>query len=263
MPEEMSRAGQASLEAQWISRAQGPACELLHRPEILRVFTGAPSQSLNCVVRARFEESEADAWIRETHDYFRSKGVPMIWWVSPFSKPHDLGERLSAYGAERLKDDLPAMAVELRRLNDSASPPRELVIEHVTDAEGLRRFTDAFAAGAGAPDEMRAAFLRMNAGAGYGRDCGWRHYVGMLSGNPVATASLHLAGGVAGINAVGTAPQARRLGIGTSVTLAALRYARGRGYRIGALKSSQMAYGMYRRMGFEECYKYAIYAWRA
>ena len=259
----MSRASQASLEAQWVSRAQGPGCEMLDGPEILRVFTGAPSQSLNCVTRAKFEEREADARIRETHDYFRSKGVPMIWWVGPYSTPSDLGERLLAHGAERLEHDLPAMAVDLRRLNDSASAPDGLEIEHVTDAEGLRRFVSAFAGGTGSPDDMSAAFLRINAGAGYGRERGWRHYVGVLSGEPVATASLHLSDGVAGINAVGTAPKARRLGIGTAVTLAALRYAKARGYRTGALKSSDMAYGMYRRMGFEEYYKYAIYAWRA
>ena len=94
--EEMSCASQASLEAQWVSRAQGPGCEMLDRPEILRVFTGAPSQSLNCVTRAKFEEHEADARVRETHDYFGGKGVPMIWWVGPYSRPSDLGERLLA-----------------------------------------------------------------------------------------------------------------------------------------------------------------------
>ena len=263
LSEEMSRASQASLEAQWVSRAKGPGCEMLDRQEILRVFTGAPSQSLNCVTRARFEEAEADVRIRETHDYFRSKGVPMIWWVGPYSRPSDLGERLLAHGAERLEHDLPAMAVDLHRLNDSACAPDGLEIEHVTDAKGLCRFICAFAGGTGSPDDMSAAFLRINAGAGYGRERGWRHYVAVLAGEPVATASLHLSEGVAGINAVGTAPKARRMGIGTAVTLAALRYARGQGYRIAALKSSDMAYGMYRRIGFEEYYRYAIYAWRA
>ena len=263
LPEEMGRASQASLEAQWVSRARAPGCEMLDRPELLRVFTGAPSQSLNCVTRARFEEKEADPLVRQTHDYFRSKGVPMIWWVGPYSTPSDLGERLLAHGAERLEHDLPAMAMDLRHLNDSVSAPAELEIEHVTGVKGLERFISAFAAGTESPDEMSAAFLRINAGAGYGRERGWRHYVGVLSGKPVATASLHLSDGVAGINAVGTAPNARRLGIGTAVTLAALRYAKGQGYRIAALKSSDMAYEMYRKMGFEKCYKYAIYAWRA
>ena len=146
---EMCRASQASLEVQWVSRARAPGCEMLDRPEILRVFTGAPSQSLNCVTRAKFEEQEADARIRETHDYFRSKGVPMIWWVGPYSRPCDLGERLLAHGAERLEHDLPAMAMDLRRLNDSASAPDGLEIEHVADPEGLQRFIRAFADGQG------------------------------------------------------------------------------------------------------------------
>ena len=263
LSEEMSRASQSSLEAQWVSRARAPGCEILDRPEILRVFTGAPSQSLNCVTRARFEEHEADQRVRETRDYFRSKDVPMIWWVGPYSRPCDLGERLLAHGAERQGHDLPAMAMDLRLLNDSVSAPADLEIEHVTDPEGLQRFIRAFAGGTGAPDDMSAAFLRINAGAGYGRERGWRHYVGLMAREPVATASLHLFGDVAGINAVGTQPEARRMGIGTAVTLAALRYAKKQGYRTAALKSSDMAYGMYGRMGFEEYYRYAIYAWRA
>ena len=101
----------------------------------------------------------------------------MIWWVGPYSTPSDLGERLLAHGAERLEHDLPAMAVDLRRLNDSASAPDGLDIGHVADAEGLRRFVSAFAAGTGSPDDMSpddmsAAFLRINAGAGYGRERG-------------------------------------------------------------------------------------------
>ena len=147
------------------------------------------------------------------------------------------------------------MAMDLRLLNDSVSAPADLEIEHVTDPEGLQRFIRAFAGGTGSPDDMSAAFLRINAGAGYGGECGWRHYVGLLAGEPVSTASLHLSNGVAGINAVGTTPGARRMGIGTAVTLAALRHAKAQGYRTAALKSSDMAYGMYRRMGFEEYYQ--------
>ena len=261
-PKSMAMASQSSLEAQWISRTKNTRYELIDLPEILRAFTGAPFQSLNCVPRARFNKSEADAWIEETHNYFGSKGVPMIWWISPFSNPSDLGERLVAHGAERLPEELPAMAMDLQHLNDKVSTPTELTIEQVTDDEGLRRFVSAFVSDTVSPENMREAFYHINADAGYGNGDVWRHYVGILSGEPVATASLCLAQGVAGINAVSTAPGARRRGIGSAVTLTALRYARQQGYRIGALKSSEMAFAMYQQIGFKEYFKYTIYVWR-
>ncbi len=37
------------------------------------------------------------------------------------------------------------------------------------------------------------------------------------------------------------------------MTLAALREARGQGYRFGVLGASEMGEGLYRRLGFEQC----------
>ena len=86
------------------------------------------------------------------------------------------------------------------------------------------------------------------------------HYVGRLGGEVLATASLSLAAGVAGIFNVVTLPGARGRGRGTTLTLAALRDARKRGCRIGILQSSAMALGVYRCLGFERYSTYLVYA---
>lgn len=94
---------------------------------------------------------------------------------------------------------------------------------------------------------------------GFAEESPFAHYAGRLGGEVVATASLSLAAGVAGIFNVVTLPEARRRGFGTALTLAALRDARRRGYRICILQSSTMALGIYRRLSFERYSTYSLY----
>ena len=84
-----------------------------------------------------------------------------------------------------------------------------------------------------------------------------QHYVAYLEDRPVACATVFLGGGVAGIYTVGTVPEARRLGIGRAITLAA----RQAGYRYGILHASAAGLNVYRGLGFKEYCPIAIYAW--
>jgi predicted acetyltransferase len=58
---------------------------------------------------------------------------------------------------------------------------------------------------------------------------------------------------------VATLPEARGRGIATAVTLAALREAQRQGETVGVLHASEMAYSVYRRMGFAECCIWGCY----
>jgi predicted acetyltransferase len=94
---------------------------------------------------------------------------------------------------------------------------------------------------------------------GLDEDSPLRSYLGRLDGEAVAASSLLVAAGVAGIYNVATLSEARRQGLGTAVTLEALREARELGYRIGVLQSSAMGFGVYRRLGFEQHGTYHVY----
>jgi GNAT superfamily N-acetyltransferase len=153
------------------------------------------------------------------------------------------------------------MAVDLLALNEDLPQPSDLEIEHVRDVETLKKFGHAADIGFGIPDFVGKAILDIEASLGFEHHLPRHHYVGLLKGEPVATSTLLLGAGVAGIYTVATIPKARRQGIGSAMTLAPLREARAMGYRIGVLRSSQMGLNMYHRLGFKECCKVDYYLW--
>jgi hypothetical protein len=83
----------------------------------------------------------------------------------------------------------------------------------------------------------------MYAAIGLGDDVPWRHYLETLDGEAVATTSLFLGAGVAGVYFVCTAPDVRRRGV-------------------SVLGSSPMGHSAYRRLGFQELGRIGIYEWR-
>ena len=86
-----------------------------------------------------------------------------------------------------------------------------------------------------------------------------RSYVGYLNGKPVSNSLLLMTSGVAGLFAVSTIQDARRRGIGTLISLAPLKEARESGYKVGVVHSSQMGYGVYRKLGFQDYCKIGMY----
>jgi predicted GNAT family acetyltransferase len=89
----------------------------------------------------------------------------------------------------------------------------------------------------------------------------WRHFLAWLDDQPVATSSLLLHAGIAGIFGVATVPEARRRGAAAAVTLTALCYARDLGYRVAMLVPSEMSHALYQRLGFRDRCTMGHYAW--
>ena len=242
-----------------LGRAGG--AEERNEPQILWVIGGSPIDYHNCVVRADLRPETADDAIRESVERFQAHGVPGTWHVGPSMRPPDLGSRLLAHGFTHGGDE-PGMAADLLRLDEDSPVPAGLVIERVRDEQELAVWGRTLGMGFG-EGEREAEWVReMYSRIGLGDDLPWRHYLGRLHGEPVATASLFLGAGVAGIYFVFTVPEARRQGIGAAITLAALQDARALGYRAGVLGSSTMGYPVYRRLGFQEYCRIGIYEWQ-
>lgn len=219
---------------------------------------GSPIDYHNCVVGADLEPAEADTVVAESARLMRERGVPGCWHVGPSMRPADLGERLLRAGF-RYGGEEPGMAVDLRLV-----PHRELADLHVRRVRDkgelsvwARTLARGFGEGAREADWVEEVYGRL----GFAANGLWRHYLGFTDGEPMATSSLFLGGGVAGIYFVMTVPEARRQGIGAAITAAALHDAAAHGYRIGVLAASAAGRRVYARLGFAEYCRFDLYEW--
>ena len=223
------------------------------------VIGNSPIDYHNCVVHADLTQEDANGEIEAFLERTRAHGVPGSWHVGPSMRPPDLGGRLIARGFEYGGDDI-GMTVDLSELPEEVPVPENFVVELVRDEAGLAAWVGALGSGFGeGPVEAEwvgETYRRL------GFEGPWRHYLGRLGEEPVATATLFFGVGVAGIYFVCTVERARRRGIGAGITLTALREARDLGYKVGVLGSSEMGYRVYRRLGFEEYCRIRLYEWR-
>ena len=242
-----------------LGRAAG--AELRDDERVSWTIGNCPIDYHNAVVRADLSAEEAEEEIEASLERMRAQGVPGSWHVGPSMRPSDLGERLVARGFEHGGDDI-GMAADLSALPERVPTPEGFTVERVRDKTGLAAWVETLGSGFGeGPVEAEwvgATYRRL----GFGDEGPLRHYLGRLDGEPVATASLYFGAGAAGIYFVFTVGHARRRGIGAEITRVALREARGLGYRIGVLGSSETGYPVYRRLGFREHCRIGLYEWR-
>ncbi|WP_433161170.1 GNAT family N-acetyltransferase [Kribbella sp. CA-247076] len=216
---------------------------------------GSPLDYHNAVVAADLPDAEADRVIAESVQELRDRAVPGCWHVGPSMRPADLGRRLLAAGF-RDGGSEPGMAVELAGLRRPAAVPG-LEITRVDTEDQLNVWENTLGRGFG-EGEREARWV-----AGVYRRLGladpWRHYLGRLDGAPVATITVFLAAGVAGVYFVMTVPEARRRGIGAAVTYTALREVHDVEYAV--LGSSAAGRSVYASLGFQQHCTIDLYEW--
>jgi GNAT superfamily N-acetyltransferase len=255
----------SAIEANfWESRlvtAASPETEMYDGPDMLRFSAGIPFAPFNGVLRTRLTASQADGAIDSTLSYFRSLNLPMSWTVEPSANPDDLGERLTNKGLVFETDGGTGMALDLESLREEARLGAGVTIETVPTSEWLNDFVDVMAAGFGLARTFLHDFIAILADASTDQAGTQVAYLGRLNGKPVATSTLLLLGGVAGIYNVATLEEARGRGIGAAITQAALLEARKRGYRVAILESSAMGYSVYERLGFVEYCRLRHFVW--
>jgi ribosomal protein S18 acetylase RimI-like enzyme len=226
----------------------------------LWTVTDVPFPLFNSVLHAQFAPNDVDAAIDRVVSRYRSRDVPMLWWTGPATRPSDLGTHLEAHGLARDEDGR-GMAVDLRSLTEESPEQTGLVIDQVGDSGTLRQWCDAATLGYGMPGFCADGLFDCFGGLGFAEPLPLRNYIGWLDGEPVATSSLFLAEGVAGIYDVATVPDRRCRGFGSAMTCRAMRDARAMGYHVGVLVASNLGAGVYGRLGFQDHCDIGQYVW--
>jgi GNAT superfamily N-acetyltransferase len=219
--------------------------------------TGVHDAQFNAVWLTRLHPEQVEARIDQTLARF-DPGLPMSWTVSPATRPANLGDLLATHGFSFFLEHS-AMLTDLNKSRLGRPRPSGLSIDVVHDTRTFRSWLDACGKGYQTLPETAALYLDVYAALGYGEHSPWRHFVGILDGEPVAASSLLLHAGIAGVYGVATAPELRKRGLAAAMILAALDDARNRGYRVALSVPTFNGAGPHRRMGFVEHCTVGVY----
>ncbi|HEX2696283.1 MAG TPA: GNAT family N-acetyltransferase [Anaerolineales bacterium] len=258
-PQALALANEANFVEFGLLRRAWRGCEVYEEPEMISMVTKIPAAFINRIFRARLQADTVDTGIEKALTRFKANGVPCLWYVGPTTTPNDFGKRLEAHGFVHIGDQ-PGMAIDLHSLNGHFPSPLE--IKPVRNVNQLKEASRVPVSAFGEPGFIADAMLDMMSSFGFDPDASVQTYCGYLGGEPVAVSSIFYGAGVAGIYNVATLPEARRKGFGTAMVAAPLREARQKGYRVGILQSSEMGYGVYQKMGFQENCKMNLYVWQ-
>ncbi|HYM49223.1 MAG TPA: GNAT family N-acetyltransferase [Candidatus Limnocylindrales bacterium] len=133
------------------------------------------------------------------------------------------------------------------------TPPPELEIVPVRDADTLLEFESTSAAGFEVP--VRIPPFSLHAPAIL-NDPRMRLWIGRRAGRPVSVAMAYLGDAVTGVYGVATIPAARRHGYGEALAWAATLAAPN---TPAVLEASSMGVSTYRRMGYEPLAEFAVW----
>jgi hypothetical protein len=259
----LSAANKANLFGffEYLGSSSASNVKLHESAEIKYMLTGMHFPFLNNVLHTRIEKNFSGKRITEILRDFRSQNVHhLTWWVEPDDRPASLGADLLANGLT-YSPGMPAMAVDLKTINQDIPATAGLTIEIVKDEQLLGKWVQPGLIGFG-DEDLRDGDLCFNLFNGLGFDLPLRLYVAFLEGEPVAASQLFLDAGVAGLYWVATVPSARKQGIGAAISLAPMLDARQMGYQIGILQASSMGEGIYRRLGFQTTTRFSNYVWQ-
>jgi ribosomal protein S18 acetylase RimI-like enzyme len=248
-----------NLWEMWSTFGLGPGCSLYDSKEALWFETTIPIIPYNGVIRFQADDN-VDQKIDAIVQHFGRKKAQFMWVLHPTARPSDLGDRLLSRGLIYV-EPTPGMARTLDHLPELPPTPDDIDIHKVTGQRDSSAFYEFAAWRWNVPEQYQEQYATIVQGFHFGEPNSKAHmWQAWRAGRPVAKAGLLLASNSAGIYAVVTRPEARRLGLARILTLTTLYEARSRGYQLAVLHSSPMAEGLYRSLGFATYADFLLYA---
>lgn len=183
-----------------------------------------------------------------------------MWIVHPSSLPRDLPKRLQKRGFKEV-ELMPGMARSLFNLPEIPSLPDGMEIRKVLEEGDASEYYSFASWRWSVPEEFNQQLSATLAGFQLGKPETKAHaWQVWHNGQPVAKAGAFFTIGSVGVYGVATKPEARRLGLGSILTLTVLEFAQLVGKNLAILHSSPMAESLYSSLGFEAIANFHIYA---
>jgi ribosomal protein S18 acetylase RimI-like enzyme len=236
-----------------------PRIEVYDEPYLLWFISDVPAPSFNINLRARLSPDNVDHIIARQQAVYAERNLPLLWWVNPSSTPPEIGRHLISAGFVN-HGELTGMAMNLNQLVDQASSV-DLIIEPAEGTAAQQNFALTLCQAFDTPQALVEPMIEQALAMDYSPGGPLVNYMGFLDGQLVATSSIYIDAGVAGLYNISTLPEFRGRGFGTAVSLTALSEAKKRGCRFAVLQSSAMAVSVYRRLGFKTYCYFHEYLW--
>ncbi len=229
--------------AQYLNQAR-----LVRIPDYTIVDSGLPDDTFNYVLRADFNDRDAEKKISEVTAYFKSREIPFSWWNSPSDQPDNLVKHLECAGY-RNTENYKAVYFNLDDLNtDSVDMHQELKIIRALDQQSLRDFAVVLANDPFSFEKYFAWLADV-----ISEDDPIEYYVGYVNNVPVVRGLVCYYANVAGLYWLSTVPVMRNRGYATAMQQYRLKLAKDRGYQIAVLQASEQGFPLYQRLGYKEC----------
>lgn len=224
-----------------------PDGEVLEDGGVFAFATGLPLALFNgCVV---IEPARPDQ-VHTAIGWAAARSVPYRVWIAD-ALVADLGDVPLAHGLQVADRPYPGMV--LHPIPDPPAPSAGVTVDIVAPPDLERFLRVAIEAG------MPADAARQLFSPSFTADPDVELFVASLDGRLAGTSLAIRTGDVSGVYAVGTLPAARRRGVGTALTWAAIEAGHAWGCDTIVLQASEMGYPIYTAMGFRTVVEYAVY----
>lgn len=239
-----------------------PGMDSGREPGYCWTLTDVPFAFFNNLFLPKFAADEVAPAISQAMERAAARDVPIFCWTGHTTRPADFAARVVQLGFVPCFT-APAMVADLTQPVEQRPLPEDCVVEEVTDPGTLAQWCDVMTTVYEFPADGVAPWRAIMAHLGVGKDRSLRHFLARSAGEVVATASLCMSHGVAGISSVGTLAPYRRRGLGRGVTIAAMQAAAEQGYRYACLFSSPDGLAIYQSLGFRTVGEGACFLWPA
>lgn len=217
---------------------------------ILQTVCSVPFHVFNSITAANLRDEDLDLQIKKIIKPYLSAGVPVCWYVTPSCKPDKLCEKLIENGFN-YAGTASAMAMNISNIEiKGLKLDKGFEVELVDNERKIRDWAGVFCQGYELPSFVEEAYWDFYNDLIKSPNCKIKSFVGYKNSKPICTATLVLGQTSASIFDLVTIPCERGLGYAAQISQTLLHKAKEKGYETCTLISSQSAYNMYKKIGF-------------